>query len=108
MGIVGRLLWGLVFGAVVTAPFLSMGSALAQRPGFVVKATEIKVEGSQRIEPETVRSYVSIRKGDPITPKGMDDALKNCLQQGCSRMLSFASREPQLSFASSKTRLLIE
>lgn len=82
MGIVGRLLWGLVFGAVVTAPFLSMGSALAQRPGFVVKATEIKVEGSQRIEPETVRSYVSIRKGDPITPKGMDDALKKLFATG--------------------------
>jgi outer membrane protein insertion porin family len=82
LGIVRRLFWGLIFGAVFIAPFLSMGSAMAQQSGFVVKATEIRVEGSQRIEPETVRSYVSIRKGDPITAKGMDDALKKLFATG--------------------------
>ena len=81
-GIVGRLLWGLVFGALLTAPFLSVGPAQAQQPAFAIKATEIRVEGSQRIETETVRSYVSIRKGDPITPKGMDDALKKLFATG--------------------------
>ena len=78
----GRLLWGLVFGSVFIAPILSVEPAQAQQPAFAIKATEIRVEGSQRIETETVRSYVSIRKGDPITPKGMDDALKKLFATG--------------------------
>ena len=81
-GIVVRRLWGLVFAAVLTALFLSVGPAHAQQPAFAIKATEIRVEGSQRIEAETVRSYVSIRKGDPITPMGMDDALKKLFATG--------------------------
>ena len=75
-------MWGVVFGAVFTAPFLSVEPALAQRSGFDIKVTEIRVEGSQRIEPETVRSYVSLRKGDPITPKAMDDSLKKLFATG--------------------------
>lgn len=79
---VRRLLWSVICGAVLTAPFLSSGAVQAQRPGFAVKATEIRVEGSQRIEPETVRSYISARVGDPITPKAMDDALKKLYATG--------------------------
>ncbi|MDC0033477.1 outer membrane protein assembly factor BamA [Alphaproteobacteria bacterium] len=74
--------WAVVFGAVFIAPYLLTGSALAQQQRFVVKVTEIIVEGSQRIEPETVRSYVSLRKGDPITPKVMDDSLKKLFATG--------------------------
>jgi len=82
LGFFRRLLWGLVFGAVYTAPIFSMGPALAQQPGFDIKSTEIRVEGSQRIEPETVRSYISFRIGDPITPEAMDDALKKLFATG--------------------------
>ena len=67
---------------MLTAPFLSVEPAQAQRPAFAIIATEIRVEGSQRIETETVRSYVGIRIGDPITPKGMDDALKKLFATG--------------------------
>ena len=76
------MLRGLVFGAVLIAPFLSLGPSVAQQPGFVIKASEIRVEGSQRIEPETVRSYVSIGIGDPITPEAMDEALKKLFATG--------------------------
>ncbi|MDA1323314.1 MAG: outer membrane protein assembly factor BamA [Proteobacteria bacterium] len=82
MRIIRRLLRGLVFGAVLIAPFLSLGPSVAQQPGFVIKASEIRVEGSQRIEPETVRSYVSIGIGDPITPEAMDEALKKLFATG--------------------------
>ena len=82
MKIVWRLIWGLVLGAVLSAPFLSLRPASAQLAPFEVKATEIRVEGSQRIEPETVRSYISITVGDPITPKAMDDALKKLFATG--------------------------
>lgn len=73
-----RLAVIFVVGAVLSAPFLWTGSALAQG----VIASEIIVEGVQRIEPETVRSYVPIKPGDPITARGMDDALKKLFATG--------------------------
>ena len=45
-------------------------------------ATEIRVEGAQRIEADTVRSYVPIRAGQKITTQGMDDALKKLFATG--------------------------
>jgi len=44
--------------------------------------TEIRIEGTQRIEPDTVRSYVPIRTGQKITPKAMDKALKKLFAAG--------------------------
>ena len=82
MRIFKLLLRSLVFGAVLIAPFLSLGSSVAQQPAFVINASEIRVEGSQRIEPETVRSYVSLGIGDPITPQAMDEALKKLFATG--------------------------
>lgn len=37
---------------------------------------EIRVEGIQRIEPETVRSYMHIRAGEPFDPARIDASLK--------------------------------
>ncbi|WP_415642699.1 outer membrane protein assembly factor BamA [Sphingomonas antarctica] len=37
----------------------------------------IGVEGSQRIEPETVRSYVKLRAGAPYTRETLDEALRD-------------------------------
>ena len=51
-----RCLWLLVFLAAL-APW----GALAQGPQPI---TEVRVEGTQRIDPETVRSYVLIKPGD--------------------------------------------
>jgi outer membrane protein insertion porin family len=41
---------------------------------FVIRA--IKVEGTQRIEPETVRSYLTIAAGDRYDPAKVDQSLK--------------------------------
>jgi outer membrane protein insertion porin family len=50
------------------------GPAAAQaRDGTV---SEIRVEGAQRIEPETVRSYMSFRPGDRIDTATLDRSLK--------------------------------
>ena len=43
---------------------------------------EIRVEGTQRIEPETVRSYLRISPGDPFNPLQLDSALKSIYQTG--------------------------
>jgi len=45
-------------------------------------ASEIRIEGAQRIEPETVRSYLSIREGDPIDPEALDRSLKSLFATG--------------------------
>ena len=49
--------------------------AVPDRPGLRVVA-EIIVEGTQRIEPETVRSYMLIKEGDPLDPDRVNQSLK--------------------------------
>ena len=46
------------------------------------KLAEIRVEGTQRIEPETIRSYMSLHVGDPIDPGDMDKSLKSLFATG--------------------------
>jgi outer membrane protein insertion porin family len=53
--------------------------AAAQSGGFV---REIVVEGTQRIEPETVRSYLLIREGDRFDAKRIDRSLKSLFATG--------------------------
>ena len=43
---------------------------------------EIRIEGTQRIEPETVRSYMEINPGDPFSAALIDQALKNLFATG--------------------------
>ena len=52
----------------------------AQNPGDPVEA--IQVEGAQRIEPETVRSYLTFKAGDPVTDADLDDSLKRLFETG--------------------------
>ncbi|NKB57045.1 MAG: outer membrane protein assembly factor BamA [Alphaproteobacteria bacterium] len=51
------------------------------RPGLPVVA-EIVVEGTQRIEPETVRSYMLIKEGDPLDPDRINQSLKGLFSTG--------------------------
>src|SRR5579859_6976753 len=37
---------------------------------------EIRIEGSERIEPETVRSYLTVQPGDPFDSEKLDKSLK--------------------------------
>ena len=43
---------------------------------------EIRIEGTQRIEPETVRSYMRVNPGDPFDPLRLDNSLKNLFSTG--------------------------
>ncbi|MFB3118595.1 MAG: outer membrane protein assembly factor BamA, partial [Myxococcota bacterium] len=43
---------------------------------------EIRIEGTQRIEPETVRSYMRVNPGDPFDPLRLDKSLKNLFSTG--------------------------
>ena len=72
---VGVLL--LLLGLSIAA--LSMVRANAQEAGII---REIVVEGVQRIEPETVRTYLLVREGDPFDPARIDRSLKSLFATG--------------------------
>ena len=48
--------------------------------GGVVR--DIRVEGTQRIEPTTVRSYMTIKEGDRFDPERIDESLKALFNTG--------------------------
>jgi len=54
--------------------------ATAQSGGGIVR--EIVVEGTQRIEPDTVRSYMLVQEGDPYDPERVDRSLKTLFATG--------------------------
>jgi outer membrane protein insertion porin family len=59
-------------------PVLAQAVPGAERP----RVLEIRVEGIQRIEPETVRSYMHIRAGDFFDPARIDQSLKSLFATG--------------------------
>jgi len=60
----------------ISAPRLLVPQAHAQTVSRIV------VEGTQRIEPETVTSYMHIAPGDPFDAERIDDSLKTLFQTG--------------------------
>ena len=64
--------------AAPPAPAPDAAPAPAPAP-LVSLIKSIAVSGSQRIEPDTVRSYVSLRPGQPYTVEALDDALRELL-----------------------------
>lgn len=73
------LVFFLCFGPVATVA----QQAVAQQSfmgGGIIK--EIRIEGSQRIEPETVRSYMRVNPGDPFDSVRLDNSLKNLFSTG--------------------------
>lgn len=77
-----RLASALLLGTILGAA----GPALAQAPAAPAPAVplaatggtikSIQVSGSQRLEPDTVRSYIALRPGEPYTRETLDQALK--------------------------------
>ncbi|MHA1151652.1 MAG: outer membrane protein assembly factor BamA [Alphaproteobacteria bacterium] len=71
------LLWlYLVAGAVAPEP----ARAQSLMSGGIIR--EIRVEGVQRIERDTVRSYMRVNPGDPFDPLRLDKSLKNLFSTG--------------------------
>src|SRR5260221_1837156 len=58
-----------------------MRPAIAQIPsGGTI--SEIRIEGTQRVEPETVRSYMLVQPGDPFDSDRIDRSLKSLFATG--------------------------
>ena len=76
---------------MLAAVFVAAGSwaaaALAQQPPAAISAAggtiaDIRVEGVHRIEPETVRSYLLLKPGDPWDAERVDNSLKALFATG--------------------------
>jgi outer membrane protein insertion porin family len=63
---------------VPTAPVVATPAAVSPQSGGIIQS--ISVTGSQRIEPDTVRSYVKLRAGGSYTVETLDDALRDLLE----------------------------
>jgi len=79
------VLLGWLIAAVPTVP----GAAVAQGVSDGGPIEEIRIEGSQRIEPETVRSYMQIDPGDTFAADLIDRALKNLFATGLYADVNF-------------------
>ncbi len=73
--VAGSLAWAAeAFAQAVNAPGASVVASGA--------VTEIRVEGSERIEPATIRSYLKLEPGQPFDPDRMDQSLKDLFATG--------------------------
>lgn len=57
---------------------------------------EIRVEGAQRIEADTIRSYMSIRPGDEVTAERLDQSLKALFDTGLFADVSIRQDGPDV------------
>lgn len=75
---VGTILGGLPVAAVAQEPAAPAATSTppAALPGSGT-IRSIDVAGSQRLEPDTVRSYIKLKPGDAYTREALDQALKD-------------------------------
>ncbi len=64
--------------------------AAAARPGAEGSIAAIKVEGNQRIEEGTIRSYMLVQPGDAFDPDRVDRSLKSLFSTGLFQDVSFS------------------
>src|ERR687892_2368224 len=67
-----------IIGAIASAARAQQGEVGASAD--VIR--EIEVQGNQRIEAATVRSYLTVQVGDPFDPAELDRSLKNLFATG--------------------------
>ena len=83
--IAARLMMGTILAGAATAaaaqpaaqpPALPAAPTSTVTPAAPSIVRSIAVQGSQRLEPDTVRSYIDLRPGQPYTRETLDDALR--------------------------------
>jgi len=70
----------VIVGAVVGLPVATAFAQSSSGPSTAI--AEIRVSGSQRIEPETVRSYMNVKVGDRFNSARIDRSLKALFATG--------------------------
>lgn len=75
-----RFIWVIGLLAVMLTAGIIAPAARAQTSGGVINA--IRIDGNQRIEAETVKSYLFISLGDPFDPGLINKSLKSLFATG--------------------------
>ena len=73
------------------APQAALATAAPAQPERLIKS--LRVEGSQRVEPDTVLSYTRLRVGQPYTNETVDQAIKDLLASELLADVSIAGVE---------------
>ena len=71
---------------LAAAPFVAVAQTLLS--GGIIES--VRIEGAQRIEPATVRSYMRINPGEPFDPERLDASLKSIFSTGLFADVSLA------------------
>jgi outer membrane protein insertion porin family len=66
----------ILAGPTAPPPAASLFAPVESAPLPVATIQDIRVDGAQRLEPETVISYLALSKGDDVTPEKLDASLK--------------------------------
>ncbi|MGO1117491.1 outer membrane protein assembly factor BamA [Rhodovibrionaceae bacterium A322] len=65
-------------GSLVLPTSTALAQSISQ--GGIIE--EIRVEGSQRVDPETIRTYMGVNPGDSFNPITLDESLKSIFATG--------------------------
>ncbi len=76
------ILLGVLGSFLYAAPAFSQQSPAAAPPAAVPIIQQVTVSGNERVEPETIASYLTVRTGDPFDPAQLDVSLKNLFATG--------------------------
>ena len=68
--------------SLLCATFLLFAAFSAHAQLLGGSIAQIAVQGNQRIEPATIRTYIAVREGDPFDPVSIDRSLKNLFATG--------------------------
>ena len=82
---VGRLARAALFAAIAVLwliPAVAAQTVIGQ----------VEVEGSQRIDPETVRTYLTVAPGDPFAPEKLDQSMKALFATGLFADVALSQR----------------
>ncbi len=70
----------VLYAGLLVAPAGQHSAEAQSRSSATIE--EIRVVGTQRIDPATVNSYMQVKPGDPYDPAKVDDSLKNLFNTG--------------------------
>lgn len=70
------------FFAVLLSLVLSGAGSAGAQVATADRIVSIEVQGSQRVEPATVKSYMTVHEGDAFNPTEVDNSLKSLFATG--------------------------
>lgn len=79
------------FAVLLSLVLAGAGSAGAQ-VATADRITSIEVQGSQRVEPATVKSYMTVHEGDAFNPTEVDNSLKSLFATGLFADITLSRR----------------